>query len=58
VTRQTEPPEEADYKFLVTVRVYGPASAEDAAQVLKSYANTFDVSYDAEVEIMDVQVVT
>ena len=48
--------DETDYELIVTVRVYGPGSAQDAAHALRAYNGTFDLPHDAEVEIIDVQV--
>jgi hypothetical protein len=45
----------ADYDLIVTVRVYGPGSAEDAARALMDYGTTFDLPRDAEVEILNAQ---
>jgi hypothetical protein len=33
---------EADYDLIVTVRLYGSGSAEDAAQALMYYKSTFE----------------
>ena len=44
---------EADYGLIVTVRVYGPGSADDAAQALRDHPATFDLPGDAEAEIID-----
>jgi hypothetical protein len=44
---------EADYDLIVTVRVYGPGSAEDASRALRDYPTTFDLPRDAEVEIIN-----
>lgn len=46
---------ESDYELLVTVRVYGPGSAEDAARVLVAHGETFDLPHDAEFEIISAQ---
>jgi hypothetical protein len=43
----------SDYDLIVTVRVYGPGSAEDAARALRDHRSTFDLPRDAEVEILD-----
>jgi hypothetical protein len=46
--------EEADYELAVTVRVYGAGTAEEAAQALRDYPGTFELSRDREVEIITV----
>jgi hypothetical protein len=49
---QPDDPGESDYDLVVTVRVYGPGSAEDAARALRDYRSTFDLPDDAEAEIL------
>ena len=39
--------------LIVTVRLYGPGTAEDAARALREYRSTFVLSGDREVEILD-----
>jgi hypothetical protein len=45
---------DVDYVLLVTVRLYGGGTAEEAAQALRDYRSTFDLSGDREVEIIRV----
>lgn len=47
---------ETDHELLVTVRLYGGGTAEDAAQALRDYRSTFDLDGDREVEIIGVTI--
>jgi hypothetical protein len=46
--------DDADYSLLVTVRLYGGGTADEAARALRDYRSTFDLSGDREVEIIGV----
>ena len=62
---QTDPPQtlaalcddiDQDYELMVKVRVYGGGTAEEAADALRDFRSTFDLSRDREVEIIEVRV--
>jgi len=49
---------ESDHELIVTVRLYGSGSAEDAAQALRDYNGTFELPGNSavdEVEILTVR---
>ena len=43
-----------DFHLLVTVRLYGGGTADEAARALHAYCSSFDLSGDREVEIINV----
>jgi hypothetical protein len=45
----------SDHELIVTVRLYGIGTVEEAAQALRDFSGTFDLSGDREVEIIDVR---
>ncbi len=46
---------EQDYELIITVRVYGGGTADEAAAALRDYKSTFDLPGDREVEIISVR---